>query len=325
MTKSIFTISLDFELFWGVRDQKSIRNYGNNILGVREAIPAILKLFLSHKIHATWATVGFVTFATRRELMAYMPNIAPGYLDKNLDPYPHLSRIGSNEQDDPYHYGYSLVSKILDTPGMELASHSFSHFYCLEPRINSGAHFADLEASVATLNRLGVKANSLIFARNQYDGDHLIEAAACGFRVFRGTESRSIYKSRPAADASIFPRLARLVDSYFNLAGPNLASISRDDSGLVNVPSSRFLRPASKNLLEELRLARILDAMTAAAISGSCFHLWWHPHNFGVNLIQNLSFLNKILLHFRHLQNLYGMQSMTMAEVAETTCTSNQV
>ena len=322
MAQSIFTISLDFELFWGVRDQKSLREYGDNILGVREAIPAILKLFLSHQIHATWATVGFVTFANRKELITYLPDITPGYLNKNLDPYSHLSKIGSNEQEDPYHYGYSLVRSILDTPGMELASHSFSHFYCLEPRDNPGAHLSDLEASVATFNRLGVKANSLVFARNQYDGNHLIEAAKCGFKVFRGVESSSIYKPRPTREVSIVPRIARLMDSYFNVTGPNLANISWDDSGLVNIPSSRFLRPAAKNIFEELRLRRILDAMTAAAISGSCFHLWWHPHNFGVNLMQNLLFLSKVLLHFRHLQNIYGMQSMAMNEVAETMCIS---
>ena len=40
-----FVISLDFELFWGVRDSKSLADYGANILGVRQAIPAMLELF----------------------------------------------------------------------------------------------------------------------------------------------------------------------------------------------------------------------------------------------------------------------------------------
>jgi hypothetical protein len=30
-----FVISLDFELFWGVRDKRTISGYGPNILGVR--------------------------------------------------------------------------------------------------------------------------------------------------------------------------------------------------------------------------------------------------------------------------------------------------
>src|SRR5690606_22033940 len=33
----IFTISLDFELFWGVHDKRSLKGYGRNILGARDA------------------------------------------------------------------------------------------------------------------------------------------------------------------------------------------------------------------------------------------------------------------------------------------------
>ena len=43
--KPFFTISLDFELFWGVHDVFTKDEYGNNILGARKAIPKILKLF----------------------------------------------------------------------------------------------------------------------------------------------------------------------------------------------------------------------------------------------------------------------------------------
>ena len=33
-----FVISLDFELMWGVRDHRSIADYGDAVLGGREAI-----------------------------------------------------------------------------------------------------------------------------------------------------------------------------------------------------------------------------------------------------------------------------------------------
>jgi len=48
-----FLISLDFELFWGMRDKTSIRSYGPNILGVRAAIPAMLELFRRYQVRAT--------------------------------------------------------------------------------------------------------------------------------------------------------------------------------------------------------------------------------------------------------------------------------
>jgi len=317
MPPGFFTVSLDLELFWGVRDVTSISRYGANILGVRQAIPAILNLFRSHGIHATWATVGFVTFAARKELIAFLPDERPGYLDPKLDPYPYLSSIGNNERDDPYHYGYSLVRAIQDTPGMEIGSHSFSHFYCLEPRANPSAYRADLHASVAALQRLDVQPRSLVFCRNQYDGMHLQDAADCGFDIFRGNEPGYLYAPRSAGDETLVRRAGRLADAYFDFTGPNLSSVSRDTSGLINVPSSRFLRPCGMSMFEQLRLRRILKAMEVAASSGSGFHLWWHPHNFGTNLERNLSFLSQILMHFRYLQDKFGMRSATMSEAVE--------
>jgi hypothetical protein len=57
--------------------------------------------------------------------------------------------------------------------------------------------------------------------------------------------------------------------------------------------------------------------METAARRRRVFHLWWHPHNFGVNLQENLAFLRHILDHFRILQDRDGMRSMTMAAVAD--------
>jgi hypothetical protein len=46
-------ISLDFELYWGGRDSKTLDRYRENILGVRAAVPAMLALFHKYGIHAT--------------------------------------------------------------------------------------------------------------------------------------------------------------------------------------------------------------------------------------------------------------------------------
>jgi hypothetical protein len=56
--------------------------------------------------------------------------------------------------------------------------------------------------------------------------------------------------------------------------------------------------------------------MTRAAAEGHLFHLWWHPHNFGVDLRENLDVLSALLRHFSELQERYGMQSLSMADVA---------
>jgi Kef-type K+ transport system membrane component KefB len=55
-----FVISLDFELLWGVRDKRTVTDYGANIRGVRDVVPALLDLFAERDIACTWATVGLL-------------------------------------------------------------------------------------------------------------------------------------------------------------------------------------------------------------------------------------------------------------------------
>jgi hypothetical protein len=53
------------------------------------------------------------------------------------------------------------------------------------------------------------------------------------------------------------------------------------------------------------------------------FHLWWHPHNFGKNTDQNMSFLRSILDHYKTLEEKFVFRSATMAEVAERVIASS--
>jgi hypothetical protein len=112
-------------------------------------------------------------------------------------------------------------------------------------------------------------------------------------------------------------RASRLADSYLSIGGAHDHEPALVD-GMVDVPASRFLRPVGKSaVLERLRLRRITSAMETAARRRKIFHLWWHPHNFGVELQENLAFLRAILDCFHVLQERYGMRSMTMAAVAD--------
>lgn len=315
MQKPFFTISLDFELFWGVYDVASIESYGRNILVGRQAIPQMLSLFKEYNIHATWGTVAMASFENKKELMSYLPEIRPAYLNSNIDPYGHLKSVGKNESEDPYHFGYSLVQRINDVEGMEIGSHSFSHFYCLEED-NKRVFRADLEAADAAFGRLGIKTKSLIFCRNQYDDYDLQTAKEAGFTSFRGNEDHFLYKPRRGKHP-LCVRGARLADTYIDITGANLSVPKQSIEGLVNIPSSRFLRPHSRNkYLEALRLQRIKSSMFEAVTSGRGFHLWWHPHNFGKNLSENLSFLTDILDYQRVLHDKYGMESLNMSEIS---------
>ena len=71
-----FVISLDFELMWGVRDHATPESYGRNVLGGRQAVPAMLDLFHKRGIRATWATVGALLCESKDELIARIKHTA---------------------------------------------------------------------------------------------------------------------------------------------------------------------------------------------------------------------------------------------------------
>ena len=312
-------ISLDFELMWGVRDNRGIADYGPNVLGVRQVVPALLELFAKRQIACTWATVGFLFFSNKRDLIAGLPERLPHYTDPRLSPYQSLSDIGDNEDADPYWYASSLIKQIQECPRQEIGTHTFSHFYCLESGGDTAAFRSDLQAASAAAARHGVHLSSIVFPRNQTSAPHLAVCREVGLRAFRGNEHIWFHRAGSGKDQTLLRRGFRMVDSYVSLGGAYDREPETHE-GLVDVPSSRFLRPARRDgVADRLRLARITSAMETAARRKTVFHLWWHPHNFGVGTERNLAFLRAILDCFRLLQDRHGMRSATMAEIASET------
>jgi peptidoglycan/xylan/chitin deacetylase (PgdA/CDA1 family) len=317
-----FIISLDFELNWGVRDQQTLAQYGANILGVRQAVPAMLGLFAEFGLRVTWATVGLLFFKTKAQLLAHLPAVLPHYADTRLSPYEGLVAIGEDEATDPYHFGHSLVEQIRQVPGQEMATHTYCHYYCLERGQTAESFQADLAMAVQTAQEHGFEPpRSLVFPRNQYNPAYLEICRSLGLTNYRGNEMSWIYKERSEEQQTYAKRGARLLDAYLNLSGHHGFSLAEAalSGPPYNLPASRFLRPWSGKIpgLERLRLRRILASMTHAAQQGLAFHLWWHPHNFGKNLAENIAVLRRIAEHYMALNARYGFRSMTMAEVAE--------
>ena len=114
-------------------------------------------------------------------------------------------------------------------------------------------------------------------------------------------------------------RAGRLLDSCIDLSGANVCKPEWAYHDLLNISSSRFLRPVNKNKhINALRLARIRTAMKTAAKANAGFHLWWHPHNFGKNLRENIGGLKHILDFYQTLEYKYGMKSLNMTEIHST-------
>lgn len=312
-----FIISLDYELMWGMRDHKTVANYGDAILGGRRAIPEMLKRFKSAGVSATWATVGLLFARDRDEMIDYAPP-PPRYSNPRLSPYDAIrGEIGRDENEDKLHFGRSLLDMIAATEGQEVATHTYSHFYCLEggPDLNDFGN--DLNAAVSIARDAGHTIRSIVFPRNQMTGDHIDVCVRAGVTAYRGPQRGYAYQSRSGAENNYFVRGLRYLDGVAPVYRPDTASPLPGAAG-VNSPASRFLRPFPRqnNLYAKLHIRRICNEMKAAAIGQYDYHLWWHPHNMGRQTDQNLAGLDQILNQYRRLRDQYGMTSATMAEIA---------
>ena len=315
MNTSTLVISLDFELFWGVAESATIDGYGRNVSGVWEALPKILSLFRHHHVHATWATVGMAMCSDYRQWSSIRPNLMPGYINKRASTYEcdHLAR-----EHPRLFFARPLVQQILETPGQELASHTYSHFYCGELGATPEQFKADMQCAVQIARDLDVKLRSMVFPRNQIQSACLDLLPSFGISAYRGNSNHWLYREGHRPPGGLAGRAIRLVDAWVPLVNVE-SHAERLGNGLCNVPASMFLRPWSARLarVEPLRKGRLLNAMTSAASSNSLFHLWWHPHNFGLHPAQNMAVLGEVLSHYQRLHDRYGMCSMTMQEFAE--------
>jgi peptidoglycan/xylan/chitin deacetylase (PgdA/CDA1 family) len=319
-SKGIFIISLDFELSWGVRDRYRNGEYQDNLIGARSAIPMILEIFDTYNIHATWATVGLLFFRNHREMMKGLPEKRPAYADQMLSPYPSIQDIGRDEREDPCHYACSLIKMIASFPNQEIGSHTFSHYYCLEKGQDLAAFQSDLKAALHVAEENNLTITSLVFPRNQVNEDYLTVCRELGITVYRGNVQHWIYQRRNGRKGEMVKKVLRFMDSYFSISSHNCYSSQSIIPSLpYNLPASRFLRPFScrLKLVNSARLSRITSSLTYAARKGLIYHLWWHPHNFGLNIQENIGFLRKVLDHHAALHTHYGMESLNMKEAAK--------
>jgi peptidoglycan/xylan/chitin deacetylase (PgdA/CDA1 family) len=311
-------ISLDFELHWGVRDKRTVDGpYRENLLGAREAIPQTLDLFEEFGVAATWATVGFLFAENRQERDDFSPALRPRYKNPKLDPYPEAT--GDNEDDDPMHYAASLIARVAKTPKQEIATHTYSHYYCQEPGETREAFAADISSAMAIGRRYGFDIRSIVFPRNQFRPGYEDVLKAAGITCYRGNEPNWMYRPRPREEETLAVRAPRLLDGYLPLSGTKFVRWEEitQPNGLHDVRASMFLRPyaPTRRSLEPVRLRRIASGIRAAARNQGIFHLWWHPHNFGKNISENLEFLRSILKVFAEQRQVHGMQSLSMVNV----------
>jgi peptidoglycan/xylan/chitin deacetylase (PgdA/CDA1 family) len=320
MSSGSFTISLDFELFWGIRANRKLEESEESLLGVYEAIPKILALFKKYNIHATWATVGFLFHKDIEDIKKNRAKILPEYINRHVDPYIYLDTLCSpySEEFSKMHCASELISMIGSEVNQELATHTYSHFFTYESLKNPEAFSADMREAIEVARKKGYTLKSLVFPRNQLDVASVESLESLEISSYRGNPNHWAYCDGDKPSKSLFLRLYRLFDTYVNISGHH-TSLPILTKGVTELKASMMLRPYFAKLayLEPLKINRIKKAMKHAAVNGQNFHLWWHPHNFGKNQEKNLKNLEELLLYFQELQKKYRMLSLTMDEVKE--------
>ncbi|NJY63955.1 polysaccharide deacetylase family protein [Salinimicrobium sp. CDJ15-81-2] len=309
-------ISLDFELLWGIFDVINVKKKKEYFENTRRVIPEILHLFEKNNIHATWATVGMLFNRNWEEWEQNSPDFKPTYNNPALSAYEFMKQQ-EKERLDKLCFAPEIIKQIQKVPGQEIGSHTYSHYYCQEEGQTVEQFQADLEKAISIAQEFAVEFRSLVFPRNQFREEYLKVCYNLGIRSVRSNPA-SWYWKNPGSNGFL-TRLFRTGDVY-NVIGKKksyaYSGLIRRDGFPLAQKASRFLRPTeSMSGMRALKLKRIKAEMTLAAKKNEIYHLWWHPHNFGVNPDESLKDLKVLVGHYRHLKKQYNFQSLNMDEI----------
>lgn len=315
--KGCIVISLDFELIWGLFDTVETSHTSEYFLNTRKVIPEILKLFSTSSVHATWATVGMLFNENWDEWNQNRPKQIPHYSNNRLSSYSFGEGIKENCNTDIF-FAPKIIREIYETEGQEIATHTYSHYYCLEEGQAKETFRHDLMQAISLASEMDIDLKSLVFPRNQINEEYLKVCAELGITNVRSNPESWYWID--TSKSGLTTKIARTADAYIPLGKKSYPfSDLKTKKGLpLEQKASRFLRPVEGNAtLRALKLKRIKSEMTSAARNGEVYHLWWHPHNFGNHPEESLLDLSQLIAHFEYLKITYDFQSLNMLELGK--------
>jgi hypothetical protein len=289
----------------GVHDYygHNIDGYRTNLENVRFVVPKMLQLFSERNIRATWATVGAVALSTWDEYFTFSPS-PPAYENNNLAIDPFYAEI---DPDGTLHFAPDLVNCVVNTPGQELGSHSFSHIFFRENGVTSEDFIADESVVRSVFNDLfKINPISLVFPRNQIAFQSFL--SDCGIHIWRGNENAWYFESKKEEHNLNFARCFRLYESI----NPWIKRSLPLDNNICY--SSMFIRFNLPEVLWKLHLKRINNEINN--LSGDeILHIWWHPHNLGSNMDERFQRLERILDLIVHRCSNGSVNSSNMSDI----------
>jgi len=315
LKKGTLCISLDFEKFWGIHDVESLKNNEQNLIKVNEIVNRLLVLFTKYDMHCTWAIVGMLNFNHLEDLEKYSKLINVHYKEKEFSPFPidkySLQTVNSNTL-----LAKSEIERIKSTMYQEIASHTFSHLYCLE----KGVTERDIQNDIDYFKETIGEVDSIIFPRNQINETYLNYLSQNKQITYRGNQQNKYWKNSDYKTEGLIKKAGRVLDAYIKISKDNFTAWkSLKTTSLINIPASRFLRPVQfNNTIENLKIKRIKKQMLLAAKQNKIYHLWWHPHNFSKNTEENFAQLEDLFKYFKTLNKSYQFQSLNMNEISKS-------
>jgi peptidoglycan/xylan/chitin deacetylase (PgdA/CDA1 family) len=307
-TTGYFLFSLDTELAWGHFDSFRPGMFSADGSRERKAIRRLLALCDEFGIKATWALVGQL-FSDRFPDVDTYPAAWRGK-------YPAFEKL--YRQGHPLLHGGDVIQMLLDRAERhEIAFHGFTHSAFDESEMDAATAEGEITAWLQAARGRVPAPTTVIFPRNRVG--HLPLFKAAGFSCYRGVEIPSCAHTLPLLGRGF----RRYNEELSVILAPQVYDLPKpDDSGLVNLPASRWLFGFNRRLdrlldrsgRHHLRLQRIVSGVRKAAAQRKIIHLWAHPYEF-----QGEADFEKLRYVFSSVaQQVQGglMQSVSMAALA---------
>lgn len=313
-TAGTVTISLDFELAWGMCERPAAVDavMSEDRRTESEYLDRLLELCDRLRIPVTFATVGHLFL---EGCDGAHPDVGAG---DGLAADPATDR-----RTDPLYYAPDLVDRIrAATTDHEIATHTFSHVRC--DRVPASTVASELAAAADRHEERGLEPpRTLVAPRNRLpDYDVLRES---------GIETVRVPRPRPAA-SDVGRHLRRLrewtVDRTVPVGTPTVRegiveqySTPFPSLTAVHLPTGRAdplapFRTVPTRLRQRRHEAYLLGALETAREAGAHAHFWTHVYNFANE--SQWAPIESLLRAVAAFRERGEIQVRTMGEVAES-------
>ena len=284
-------VSIDFELYWGYRQQQQKPLSENQIEVDLNRLKALLD---RHNIYSTWAIVG--------EL---------GASDSEI-------QVQNNSDNSTlYRQREWIKNHLLNDPKVEIGSHSSRHIFYQE--ITAEQVRADLTNAYAQLHNLDTTGSTIVYPRNQYDANILSMTERAGFQLYRATQSPWWLQSSKYSTERKLVRLFKHVSEFIPQDRSVRWTIKNDH--FVGMSDSRFFRLFPEgpigDLFTKLYRSIIQYELQRSLSQRRFYHIWFHPHNF-MTRPHRLDELDAFFRYFNQIRKRYDAQSHHMRSALQS-------